>query len=122
MFAGADLDQGVGLQRAEKAAEVSRVEIEPGSQHPYLAAVFADLPQQPRLPERSVSSEVVVVEGADALGDGPVEPSHTPHQLLVHSSDSSQTFAALGHDSADANRHNGWSRSGVGCGHVAVPC
>ena len=92
-FARAHLDQGVGFQRAEQATEVSRVEIEPSAQPAYLAAVFADLPQQPRLSERSVASEVVVVEGADALGDGPIEPSHSPHQLLVNSSDFSQTFA-----------------------------
>jgi len=39
----------------------------------HLAAFGADLPEQPRLAERPIGAEKVVVERSDPLGDRPVE-------------------------------------------------
>src|SRR5690606_35600207 len=53
-FRLAEFDQPLPLQRAQEAAEIARVEAEPGSQQGHIAATrHADLKQQPRLAERA---------------------------------------------------------------------
>ena len=54
---GRHRDEPGGLERAQQPAQVARVEVEPRAQLPQLAALGADLPQQPRLAERAVASE-----------------------------------------------------------------
>src|SRR5207247_8090693 len=78
-------DQLGGLEGAEQAAEIARVEVEPGPQAPYVAPVDADLPEQTRLSQRPVPREIAIVEGADALGDQPVEAAHLADSHVEHS-------------------------------------
>jgi hypothetical protein len=80
-----DGDHPVPLQRAQQPAQVAGVQVQPGAQVPDLAAVRADLPQQPRLPERAAAGQEGVAECACALGDGPVEPPDLVDHGLVHS-------------------------------------
>ena len=65
---GSTRDEPGGLERAEQAAEVARVEVEPGPQPADVAAVGADLPEQTGLPERPVPGEVAVVRGRRRAG------------------------------------------------------
>lgn len=51
------LDQTVGFQRAQEAARMAGIQLEPGSQRPYLAAVRAHLPQEARLGEWAIARE-----------------------------------------------------------------
>ncbi len=90
--AGPDRDQAGGLERPQQAAEVPGVEAEPGSQPADVATVGPDLPQDPRGAERPVAGEVVVVQGADALGHRPVEPAHPLDRRVLHISDVSQRY------------------------------
>ena len=85
VFAGAHLDQTVALERAQQPAQVAGVQIEPGSQRADLAAGITDLPEHTCLSERTVAGEVAVVEGADALGDDPVEAAHPIDRRPIHS-------------------------------------
>ena len=78
-------DQPVRLQRAEQPAQVTRVQVQPGPQRPDIRAVRADLPQQPRLPERAVPGQELVIERTDPLGDGPVEPPDLADHGGIHS-------------------------------------
>ena len=77
-------DQPVRLQRAEQPAQVPRVQVQTAPQRPDVGAVQADLPQQAGLPERAVTGQELVVERADPLGDGPVEPADLADQGSVH--------------------------------------
>ena len=83
--AGLDRDEPGGLEGAEQAAEVARVEAEPGPQAPHVAAGGTDLPQQARLAQRPVPGEVVVLERADPLRDEPVEAAHLADSRVEHS-------------------------------------
>ncbi len=83
-----DGDQPVPFQRPQQPAQVAGVQVQPRSQVPDVAAGRADLPQQPGLPERPATGQEGVVERADALRDGPVEPpdrlDHDPlHSLTI---------------------------------------
>ena len=71
-----DLDQTVRLERTEETAQVAGVEIEPRPQRTHVATVVTDLPQHPGGAEWSATLEEPVVEGADALRDGPVEAAN----------------------------------------------
>ena len=70
-----DFDQSVRLERTEETAQVAGVEIEPRPQRTHVATV-TDLPQHPGGAEWSATLEEPVVEGADALRDGPVEAAN----------------------------------------------
>ncbi len=87
--AGTDGDESGGLERSKEPAEVTRVEPEPGAQRAHFAAIAADLPQHSGFAERPVAGEVVILEGADPLGDDPVERPHRGNHL-VHIADLSQ--------------------------------
>src|SRR5207249_75 len=63
----------------------ARVEPEPRPQQSHLAAVEPDLPQHPRLAERPVAAEEVVVQRPDALRDRPVEATNLLEHRLRHS-------------------------------------
>ena len=83
-----DGDQPVPLQRPQQPAQVAGVQVQPGAQVPDVAAVRADLPQHPGLPERAAAGQERVVERAGPLGDGAVEPpdliDHRPlHSLTI---------------------------------------
>jgi hypothetical protein len=82
--AGRDGDQPGGLERAQQAADVARVELEVGSQRSHVAAVRADLPQHARLAEGAVGREEAVVERAEALRDDAVEATNLLHHAAVH--------------------------------------
>lgn len=71
------------LEGPQQAAEVARVQVEATAQVAHLGAVGPDLPQHPRLAERSGPGQVVLVEGADALGDEAVEPTHLVDRSIV---------------------------------------
>jgi len=79
------LDQPGGLERAQQPAQIPRVQPQARPQEPHLAAVEPDLPQQPRLAERPLEVEEVVVERPDALGDRPVEAADLLDHRLGHS-------------------------------------
>ena len=84
-----DRDQPVRFERTEQTAEVAGVEIEPRPQRPHIATVVADLPQHAGGAEWSATLEESIVEGADALRDGPVEAAdlrdHRPIHAVVDS-------------------------------------
>ena len=86
----ADADQPVRLERAQQPAEVAGVQAEPGAQRPDVAAVRTDLPQHTGGAERPVPGQVALVERADALRDGPVEPPHPGDGGVLHFPDLSQ--------------------------------
>ena len=77
-------DQPGGLERAQQPAEVARVEPEPRPQRAHLRAVRTDLPQHPRLAERAVARQEVIVERADALRHGAVEAADLLDLLRGH--------------------------------------
>ncbi len=81
------------LQRPQQPAEVARVQPEPVPQRADVEALGADLPEDPGRRQRTAPGQVLVVQHADALGDGAVEASDLPHGRLVHSSDLSQRSA-----------------------------
>src|SRR6266700_874854 len=60
-----DGDQPVVLQRPQQPAQVAGVQVQPGAQVPDVAAVRADLPQQPRLPERAAAGQEGVMQPRD---------------------------------------------------------
>ena len=78
-------DEPVVLQRAQQPAQVARVQVEPRPQQPDVAALGADLPQQPGLPERAVAGQVRIVERSDPLRHGPVEPAYLTDHVRMHS-------------------------------------
>ena len=82
-----DLDQTVRLERTEETAQVAGVEIEPRPQRPHIATFVADLPQHAGGAERSATLEEPIVEGADALRDGPIEAAnlgdHRPIRAVI---------------------------------------
>jgi hypothetical protein len=78
-------DEACRLQRPQQPAHVAGVEIQPGSQRPDISSIRADLPQQTCLTERPVAREEPVVEAADPLGDGAVEPPDLVDHCSVHS-------------------------------------
>src|SRR4029077_5403678 len=80
-----DADQLVALQRPQQSAQVAGVQVEPGAQPPHVAAVRADLPQQPGLRERPVAGQERVIQRADPLRDGPVEPPDLVDHVALHS-------------------------------------
>ena len=94
MIARTHGDQAGSFKRAKQAAEVSRVECETSPEGSDVAPSLADLPQDPRLSERSPAVEVAVVQGADPLRHGPVEPPHLPNHRIVHLPDFSQEVHA----------------------------
>lgn len=63
---------------------MSGIKIEPASERSYLAAFPADFPQHARLRERSLAGKEAIVEGADALGDQPVEAAYLPDRLCLY--------------------------------------
>src|SRR6266702_28273 len=81
-----DGDQPVPFQRPQQPAQVAGVQVQPRPQVPDVAAVRADLPQHPGLPQRAATGQERVVERAGPLGDGPVEPpdlvDHRPLHIL----------------------------------------
>ncbi|HUB20999.1 MAG TPA: hypothetical protein VMA97_01180 [Streptosporangiaceae bacterium] len=79
-----DDDQAVALQRPQQPAQVARIQVEPGPEPPDVTAVPADLPQQACLPERPVAGQERVIQRADPLRDGPVEPPDLLDHRLVH--------------------------------------
>jgi hypothetical protein len=81
----AHVDESRRFQRAQQAAEVAAVELEPGPQRAHVAAPVTDLPEHPCLAEGTGAGEVVVLEGAHPLGDEPVEPAHLGHHGVAHS-------------------------------------
>ena len=80
-----DPDQFVPLQGPQQSAQVAGVQVEPLPQPPYVAALGRDLPQQPCLPERPVAGQERVIQRADPLRDGPVEPPDLLDHRLIHS-------------------------------------
>jgi hypothetical protein len=82
--AGPHRDEPLGLQRPEHPAQVPRVQVEPGPQRPHIGALRADLPQHSGVAERPAPGEERVLQGADPLGDRPVEPADLGHRLVVH--------------------------------------
>src|SRR5262249_8392137 len=80
-----DHDEPRRLERAEGAADVARVEAEPGAEQPHVAAVPPELPEEPGRAQRAVAREVTVVEGADALRDEPVEAAHLADRARIDS-------------------------------------
>ena len=90
--AAPDADEPVALEGAQQPTEVPRVQVEPRAEGADVAAVLADLPEHPGLAERAVAGQVVVVQRADALGDGPVEAPDLLEllELRIHTSDDSQ--------------------------------
>ena len=85
LLAGRHGDQPGGLERAQQPAEVARVQPEPRPQRAHLRAVRADLPQHPRLAERAVTRQEVIVQRADALRHGAVEAADLLDLLRGHS-------------------------------------
>jgi len=79
-----DGDQPVPFQRPQQPAQVARVQVQPGAQLPDVAAVRADLPQHPGLPERAAAGQELVVQCAGSLGNGPVEPPDLVDHRLFH--------------------------------------
>jgi hypothetical protein len=73
------------LQRPQQPAQVARVQVQPRSQPPDVAAVRPDLPQQARLAEGAVAGQERVVQRADPLRDGPVEAPDLVDHGRVHS-------------------------------------
>src|SRR6185503_16874704 len=65
--------------------EVAGVEAEPLSQRAQVGAGGADLPQQPRLAERTIAGQEAIVERADPLGHHAVESTHLFDRGLIHS-------------------------------------
>ena len=80
-----DDDHPVALQRAQQAAQVAGVQVEPGPQQPEVAALGTDLPQQARLPEGSAAGQERLVQRADSLRDDPVEPPDLLDHPSIHS-------------------------------------
>ena len=68
-----DGHEPIGLEAPQQSAQVAGVELEPRAKRPHVAALGADLPEQPRLAQRTPAREVVLVERSDALGDHAVE-------------------------------------------------
>jgi hypothetical protein len=69
---GTDADEVFALELAQQAAQVPSVQIELLADRAHVDAGI-DLPEHPRRAERAITREVLVVERANALGDGPVE-------------------------------------------------
>ena len=69
-------DQALVLETAQQPAQVTGVQIEPGPDGPDVRTVVADLPQHPRRSQGTRPGQVLLLERADPLGHGPVEPSH----------------------------------------------
>src|SRR5262249_27663951 len=61
------------------------IEREPIAQPAYLGSLATDLPEQPRLAEGVIAPKEVIVQGADPLGDGPIEATNLFHQCHIHS-------------------------------------
>ena len=80
------LDQGQAglLERAQDPAEVPGVEVEKAPERPHLCGLGADLPEHSCFAERPLARHELIVEGADALGDGAVKPSDRGDCCLVH--------------------------------------
>src|SRR5687768_17666150 len=73
------------LQRAEKAAEIPRIEVEPGPQPAHVASLYPDLPEQTRLPERPVPGQIAIFERADPLREESVEAANLADGIVYHS-------------------------------------
>lgn len=85
--------QAVPLQGAQQSADVAGVESEALAQPPYVPALYADLPEQPRLGYGPVEAQVVVVQHAHTFSDRAVEPPHCVDLRHIHTSDFSQRIA-----------------------------
>ena len=68
-------DEALRLEGLDQPGDVGRIETEPPAEVPEIGAVGADLEEQPRLAERAVAPQKVIVQRPDALGDEAVEPA-----------------------------------------------
>src|SRR5829696_8973685 len=80
-----DDDEAVRLERANEPAEVARVQVEPAAQGAQVRRAVPDLPQHARGAEWPPPAEVLVVQHAQALGDGAVERADLPDRRRLHS-------------------------------------
>ncbi len=83
-LAALDRDEAGRLERAEKAAQVARVEAQARAQRTHVAPRPPDLPQHARLSERALEREIAVLERSDALRHQAVE-APDPGDCVVHS-------------------------------------
>jgi hypothetical protein len=63
----------LAFERSQYPADVSRIEAEPPAQISHVGPNGSNLPEQPRLTERARSSEKMILERANSLGDDAVE-------------------------------------------------
>ena len=64
------------LERSQEAAQIAGVQIELGSEDANVGSVETDLPKQPGFTQWPGARHEAVVQRADSLRDGAVEPPH----------------------------------------------
>ena len=94
--AGRHRHEPVRLERPEHPAQLPGVHTQPRAEHHHLAALGADLPQQPRHRERTGARQEVVAQRTDPLSDRPVEAAHLSdlrfHSLILVRDQGSDPF------------------------------